>query len=157
MNQAVKCFEEVGELSQFFDQMIDSFEKEKASYIIGNMSPEKESFWKRFSKGDNFEMATYANLMSSKTILSSLVDEFFHSLESYDLEAPIKLAVHFSNRQMLVWVVLPDDREDMEFKFYGIEADVNRKFRQYGFTVNTTILEESDGAKTPPQYKVIVS
>ena len=87
-------------------------------------------------------------------MLNQLANDFLVSVSRDPLTNSSKVALHMANQKVLAWVVIPDDREDIENAFYHIEAELNHKYRSAGVLVDLTIVEECDQLTIPNQYEV---
>lgn len=81
-----------------------------------------------------------------KSILFDYVKELGNTL-------PKKIAVNFNDSEVLVWAEIEDDNEKMEEQLFVAEARINAKYHEYGFDMETTIVEESDNLPVPNHYQ----
>lgn len=155
MNQAIKYIEDIDQMSVIFNSVISKVQEEENHYYIGILPAEREKMWKEMFAGTIMDAAIRTNRSSTEFILTNLVVDYFKSLKEEPNAHPLKVALHLSNREVLVWVVIPDDQDEIESSFYRIEAKMNREYRTLGFSISTTVVEESDGLSIPSQYKEI--
>lgn len=153
MNQAVKYLEDIDQLSVAFDDLIGRFEKDKVLYSMGTLPAERESMYRDLLTGSIMDAANASNKVYTTHIMTNLVVDFFNYLNQDPSAKPSKIALHLSNRKVLVWAIIPDEQEEIIDGLYKIEAKINFQYRQSGFSLSVTVVEESDGLNIPPQYK----
>ncbi len=69
---------------------------------------------------------------------------------------PIKLAVHKSaSNKICIWAEIANNDEATEHAIYLSEAKINADFESIGFSIDTTIVEESDNLEVPDGYTTI--
>ena len=75
-------------------------------------------------------------------------------LKLLDKDFPLKLAFDHNDSEVLVWAEIEDNREDIEKNLILAEAKINANYHEYGFDMNTTIVEKSDAHDVPNHYKL---
>jgi hypothetical protein len=153
MNQAIKYLEDTDQMSIAFDSFIGRLEQEKVLFSIGGLPSDREKLYCDLFTGSLMDAAMASNKVYTEHILMSLVVDLVDLISEEPRARPLKIALHLSNHKVLVWVEIPDEQEDIIDSFYRIEAKINFKYRQSGFSLSTTVVEESDGLSIPSQYK----
>lgn len=75
-------------------------------------------------------------------------------LKQLDKNIPKKLAFDFNDSEVLVWAEVENDIEEFERILIMTEAFINAKYSQYGFAMNSTIVETEDMLQLPNHYKI---
>lgn len=67
-----------------------------------------------------------------------------------------KLHAHYNNAEILIWAELKDEDWETKKKLIIAEAKINGKYHEYGFTMTSTFLEESDRHPVPAHYRSLL-
>jgi hypothetical protein len=94
---------------------------------------------------------------STLHFITALTVEYIKSLIARK-RLPEKLAFDLSqtNSKVLVWAVVKDDDEETMNAMILAEAAANAKYFDYGFSISSTIVEESDNLSVPPHYHSMI-
>ena len=153
MNPAIHCLEDIDQMSTVLDKLIDKMNEVKVQYLTGTLPEDEEKLIREMLTGTLLDSAVLTNKSSAQVIITHLIIDYVKSIAEFPNTRQSRLAFHISNQEILTWVIIPDDREDVEFDFYRIEAKINREYRNRGFSMSTTVVEKSDNLNIPSHYK----
>jgi len=92
---------------------------------------------------------------TSMNFIKELMVDYMKELQTHN-KLPLKLAVALSDSKIIVWAEVDDNDEETEDALLLTEAKINSKYFQYGFYINSTILEKSDNLSIPPHFQTII-
>lgn len=104
------------------------------------------------SEASNFMMV---RTMSSMYFIKELIQEYLNEVSQSE-KKPNKLGLDLNDSKILVWAEINDEDEDSEDRLIMAEAKVNAKFSEFGFYIQSTIVEKSDCLSIPPHYQTLI-
>lgn len=137
-------------LETWFDNLIGTLRAHELQINTKTADSELESFYDTMRTGNADSMAKLTRGMSQQHFLKSIVIDYIQSIKD---SLPLKLAFDFHDSEVSVWAEVKDDDREMERTLLKAEALINSKYYQYGFDMETTIVEKGDGLKIPNHYK----
>lgn len=91
---------------------------------------------------------------TSQYFIKQLIIDYISEFKAKS-KLPITLALGISDSKILVWSEIEDGDEEMEDLLILSEAKINHKYGDFGFYINSTIVEHSENISTPPHYKIL--
>lgn len=138
---------------QWFDEIVAQIRADQLAYGAGVISPEKTTMYDNLINGEVKPLIDNTLAIAKMYYIKRMLLEYVQVLGG--LEAFNKIAVSFHNSGLLVWVEIPEGREDIEDELIMAEARVNAKYHQFGFDMNTTYVEECDRLSIPSHYQLL--
>lgn len=142
----------VSESEAWFEDLIAQLKADQLQLETNTAGQEKKFLYDTLMKGTPTQMAMLSKKMAQQAFVPQIVVAFLKTIQG---QMPQHLAIDYNDSQVLLWAVIKDDDEEMENRLILAEAKVNAEFHKYGFDMVSTIVEESDRAKTPNHYKII--
>lgn len=139
----------------WFDKLIATIVRDRIQMSTGIASPEKQSMYISLMTENVVEMSKANRDTSSRILISEIVNDYINEINDIK-EKPLKLALKLSVAEILVWAEINDDDEEAENKLLLSEAKLNAKYNNWGFYINSTIVEKSDGFSVPPHYSNVM-
>lgn len=136
----------------WFDDLIAQLKVDQVQLETDTASAEKKNFYETLINGTAEQQALMNKKFAQQTFIPRIIVAFLNAIKG---TLPLHLAFDFNDSQVLLWAVIADDDEVMEDRLILAEAKVNAEFHKYGFAMVSTIVEESDRARTPNHYKII--
>lgn len=141
---------------EWFDQLIHLITTDKMLVQGKIATAEKQQFYDKIIFGDPLEALGKMRSKTSEVFVTNLVLEYSELVKSTDIK-PHKLFITHNDSEVLIWAEIANDDEKTEIGLFKIEAKVNAKYYQHGFTISSTIVEQSDNIPAPPHYKDLTS
>ncbi len=138
--------------SEFIGQVVHMIKTDQIQLETKTASDQTKEMYSGFIQNDPTPMFKIARGESSKFFISNLVKEFLFELKK-DQTKLLKLALSYTNSHVLVWAEIDDNDEVTEDKILICEAKINARYHQYGYSLNTTIIEKSDKIPLPRHYQ----
>lgn len=142
-------------VDNFFATIIDHLKIDHLLITSDVASNEKKNFYHDMIHGDEKTVVGNLRQTSSVFFIGNIVKEFLTELKLYN-RLPNKLALGMSDSKILVWAEINDNDELSEDALLLSEAKVNSRYHNYGFYLNSTIIEKSDNLPIPPHYHKII-
>lgn len=136
----------------WFENLIDSIQRDQTELKTGLASKEKENFYSAFISGSEHKIIQQNRDSILQYYISRILFEYVNELNGQNI-SPTKLAFDYSDSKVLVWAEI--DSESVEDKLILTQAKINSKFSKEGFCVSTTIVEKEDGLNIPGHYKLL--
>lgn len=143
---------EISKAEAWFDNLIAQLRRDEVQLDTNTADDAKKSFYDTLINGTAEQQALMNKQFAQQTFIPRIIVAFLKEIKD---TTPLHLAFDFDDSQVLLWAVIKDDDEEMENRLILAEAKVNAEFHKYGFAMVSTIVEESDRAKTPNHYKII--
>lgn len=145
--------EQVENKTKWFNNLIDTIKSHQLMIETNVASKEIKNIYEPFINADDDEIHRSSRKITSKYFIQKLVIEYINEVtERMQGTNPNKLALQLSDSQILVWAEIKDDDEKAEDSLLLAEAKINAMFREVGFHLSSTILEESDNYPIPEQF-----
>lgn len=111
-----------------------------------------QSMYDVFVNGNTNDIAIQGKMNAQVHFVRGILIEYLSLL---DKNLPSKLAAYFTDSEVLVWAEIADNDEEMEKMLLVAEAKINAKYHQFGFAMETTIVEKSDNFNIPNHYQTL--
>lgn len=146
--RAVKTENSIG---VWFDDFVATLRSHQIQIETDVASKEIRDVYSTLFSG-NLEQVLNANKqVGQEYFVKNLIVDY---LKKLDKNIPQKLAFDFNDSEVLVWAEVKKDDENFERKLILTEAYINAKYEQYGFAMNSTIVESEDHLRVPNHYKI---
>lgn len=136
-------------VSEWFAEYIQELAVKKVAYTIGAMSEEESREFEFFAEASEAEIISYTGKLRDMYFSKKIVFEYVKLIRSIPKR---KLAFDLSGSEILVWLEIDNDREDIERELILAEAKINANFYDTGFRIDSMIVEKEDSLKTPNHY-----
>lgn len=135
----------------WFDEFVATLRSHQVQLETKTASKELRIFYNSLFTG-NIDTILKANkLASQEFFVKKIIVDY---LERLNKNLPEKLAFDFNDSEVLVWAEIGKDSEEMERELILMEAAVNARYYEYGFSMNSTIVESEDNLPVPNHYKI---
>lgn len=139
-------------LNEWFNEMVATLKTHELMLETDTASPQVKSMYDVFLNGNTNDIAFQGKMNAQVHFVRSILIEYLSLL---DKNLPSKLAVYFTDSEVLVWAEIIDNDEEMEKNLLITEAKINAKYHPFGFAMETTIVEESDNFNIPNHYQTL--
>lgn len=142
-------------LNQWFDDLVSTLRVHEVALERGVADEQTSEMYTMLMRGNSDEMALNGKRTAQKHFVTNIIVDYLKgSIEgTADVKVDFrKLAFSFNDSEVLVWAEIADDREDLEKALIMAEARINAKYHDFGFDMNTTVVEESDYLPVPSHY-----
>lgn len=141
------------ERSSWFDNFIATISSHQLMLETNTASPELSKMYEVFMSGDNEKLAQLSRFQAQNVFVKNIIFKFYSLIGR--CKGVKKLAFSFDDSKVLAWAEISDDDDETEVKIIMSEAKINAYFSNYGFSLDTTIVEECDQLPIPNHYKTI--
>ncbi|MGB0929957.1 MAG: hypothetical protein ACPGVB_04230 [Chitinophagales bacterium] len=142
--------------SKWFDDFIATIKSHELMLETDTASKELKDLYNAVFADDAMKVAVLSREISTMSIVKILVIEYLSHLGEATNKA-ISVSFSFSAERILVWVVIPNDREDVEDEFWIAQMKVNGEHGDKGVFISATIMEERDNVSLPSHYHTFTS
>lgn len=142
-------------IAEWFDGFIGNMKADKLMMEENFVTENTKVFYDTLILGSEASGYMVGRTMSSMYFIRNLVQEYLNELNNSS-NKPKKLALDLNDSKVLVWAEIIDDDDEAENKLIIAEAKINAKYNEYGFNVQSTIVEQSDLLPIPPHYQTII-
>ncbi len=139
-------------INDWFDNAVSTLRVHEIQLETGTSSTEIENIYKAAIEGDLLELARINKHHYQKVVISKILIEYLQLIKESNFE---KIAFAISDSKLLVWLVIEDDDIKSELSFINADAEINGKFQEYGYCMDTMIIEKSDPIQIPSHYNEI--
>lgn len=148
-NQQIEWFDD------FISQISATIKSHKLMIETDIASKEIKSFYNAIFNNNTIELAAISIKTGTVQLVQFLVIQYLEKIGD-NINQALNISLYFSNEGILVWVVLPDDREDIEDIFWSAQLKVNGEYGDKGIFISSTIVEESDNISIPSHYNMLI-
>ncbi len=138
----------------FIESLVAHVRSDQIQIETQTSSPAIENFYSSIFSRDLDQLAKINIDNSNLYFIGKIIADYVGCLTTEYNYNPEKLAFFFDNSTVLVWAQIKDDDTESERFLILAEAKVNGKYFQYGFQIDTTIVEESDRISIPNHYTI---
>lgn len=135
----------------WFDDMIATLKAHQLQLETNTADPGLKQFYDKLFGSNENEMAHLSKAMAQKYFIPKIIVDYIQLLAG---ERPLKIAFDYNDAEVLVWAEIEEGDVEMERKLLKAEAVVNAKYHDFGFDMETTIVEQGDRLPVPNHYKV---
>ena len=138
-------------IETWFDNLIATLRGHQIQLETDTAEGELKAFYETIFGGNADELAHMGKTGALKHFVPRII---FDYLKLTGEHQPLKLAFDHNDSEVLVWAEITANNEALEKALLRIEATINAKYHQYGFDMETTIVEAGDGLEVPNHYTV---
>ena len=138
----------------WFDDLIAGLRTHQLQLETDTAPQEMRTFYSALMKDDADEIWKFNKAAAQKHFVMKIIVEF---LDILDKDLPAKLAFDYNDSEVLVWSEIEDNNEDQERKLIRAESKINAAFHEYGFDMETMIVEQCDNLPIPNHYRIYKS
>lgn len=145
---------EVNERVEWFDNLIAALRTHELQLETNTAPKEMVELYKSLMGNNIDEILKTNKTLTQQHFVSKIILEFINQLGK---NVPNKLAFDFNDSEVLVWAEINDNDESQERILARAESKVNAQFHQFGFDMETMVVEKSDNLSVPNHYKIFKS
>lgn len=139
--------------NNWFEKTINELAADQLTYETNTIRPQTKEMYERMATGKIDEVMLQLTESLQQYYFREILGRFFNELFNVrKSKKPNKLAFDYKGKQIMIWVEIPDDDQKMEDTIFMAEATANYNFRNTGFNLSATLVEESDHLEIPPHY-----
>lgn len=113
----------------------------------------KEAYDEMIEVADDYtQLFALHEKMAKKRFILEMLTAYIESGIS-ESEAISKLAFALEDKNLLVWAEIEDDNEKVEFELFSLAGKINAEFFEYGFQVQTTVVESYEKIALPKNFR----
>jgi HEPN domain-containing protein len=147
--------EEEMKRDQWFSDFISHLNADRFMLATNTASADTKKFYEAFINEDEVTMSKLVRQQTSISFIKRLIYDYLKELKQR--KTPLRLAFSLSDSKILVWAEIENDDDVAEDALLLTEAKINAAYSEYGFYVDSTILEKRDAMTTlPPHFKSII-
>lgn len=150
----VQEFAKTSEVEAWFDDFISMLRSHQLQLETSTASSELKSFYEKLFGGNPLEIAKSNKLAIQQYFVRRIVFDYLMEIKGFE---PLKLAFDFNDSEVMVWAEIQDNDAQAEKKLIKAEASINANYHQYGFDMETTIVEQADNQAIPNHYRLFKS
>jgi hypothetical protein len=135
---------------RWFSDFISHLNADHFMLATDTASEDTKKFYDAFINEDEVAMSKLVRQQTSMSFIKRLIYDYLKELKQR--KTPLRLALSLSDSKILVWAEIENDDEVAEDALLLAEAKINAAYSQYGFYVDSTILEKRDNISTPPPH-----
>lgn len=139
------------DLGIWFDNFVATLRSHQLQIETDTAPKELKALYEDLFSGNMESILKASKQASQEFFVKRIILDYLKKLEK---NLPKKLAFDFNDSEVLVWAEVEDDNAEMERKLIMTEASVNAKYHDYGFAMNSTIVESDDEMPIPNHYKI---
>lgn len=139
------------EVEAWFDDVIATLRAHQLQLETDTAELNTKNFYEKLFGANENDLAHFSKAMAQKHFIPKIIMDYLHLLAG---EKPLKMAFDYNDSEVLVWAEIKEGDTELERKLLKAEAVVNAKYHNFGFDMETTIVEHSDHLPIPNHYKV---
>jgi hypothetical protein len=135
---------------RWFSDFISHLNADHFMLATNTATEDTKKFYEAFINEDEVTMSKLVRQQTSMSFIKRLIYDYLKELKQR--KVPLRLALSLSDSKILVWAEIENDDEAAENALLLAEAKINSAYSEYGFFVDSTILEKRDKISTPPPH-----
>lgn len=141
----------VSQTEVWFDELIATLRAHQIQLETDTADPELRKFYETIFRATPNEVMHMGKSAAQQHFVRQIVFEYLKLIKDH---VPTKLAFDFNDSEVLVWAEVDDAAfETSERELLKAEAKINSQYHQYGFDMETTIVETGDKLPIPNHYR----
>ncbi len=140
--------------SEWFGEIIHQIKTHQLQLETNTANKELEDFYNSLMNGEEIKILHKNRELSTIYFTKKIVELYVEELRKRKISIN-KLALSTSDERVLVWAQIPDDDFESEKQLILAQSAINAAFHEYGFHIESMIVEDSDGLEVPAQYFAI--
>jgi hypothetical protein len=145
---------ETSKLEAWFDDFIATLKSHQVQLETSTASAELKHFYETLFGGNPDDIAKMNKQLIQQHFVRRIVVDYLDFLKGNE---PLRLAFDFNDSEVLVWAEIENDSWVKERALLKAESFVNAKYHNYGFDMETTIVEANDLQSIPNHYRAYKS
>jgi hypothetical protein len=141
-------------IEAWFDNLISELRSNQLQLETDTANAEMKKFFETIFSGNADELAHLGKTSAQKHFIPRIIVDYLKLISSHQ---PLKLAFDYNDSEVLVWAEIPDNNENLEKDLLKAEALINAKYHNFGFDMETTIVDAGDSLHIPNHYTVYKS
>lgn len=138
----------------WFDDFISTLRSHQIQLETNTADQELKKFYETVFGGNMDELIHLGKSSAQKYFVPRIIVDYVKHIAN---TKPLKLAFDFNDSEVLVWAEIDDNNEALEKALLKTEALINAKYHQYGFDMESTVVEAGDNLPIPNHYKLYKS
>jgi len=138
-------------IENWFDSLIATLRTHQIQLETQTAQSDLKKFYETVFAGNADELAHMGKTSAQKHFVPRIILDYLKLTAN---QPPLKLAFDYNDSEVLVWAEIDNNNESLEKELLKAEASVNAKYHQFGFDMETTIVEAGDGLEVPNHYTV---
>lgn len=139
-------------LGKWFEETVAALRSHQLMLETNTASKKIKNTYNILINGTEHDINYHSKLLAQMHFVKSILIDYLKTLGT---DLPSKLAVNYNDSEVLVWAEIEDNNNKMEEALLIAEAKINAKYHNYGFDMETTIVETSDHLSVPNHYQRI--
>lgn len=140
---------------RWFSDFISHLNADHFMLETNTASEDTQKFYEAFINEDEVTMFKLVRQQTSISFIKRLIYDYLKELKQRKI--PLRLALSLSDSKILVWAEIENDDDVAEDALLIAEAKINSVYSEYGFFIDSTILEQRDKTSTlPPHFQSII-
>lgn len=141
-------------IETWFDDLISTLRSHQVQLETNTAQNELKKFYEKLLTSTDNELAHLGKATAQKHFIPRII---FDYIELVSDVKPVKLAFDFNDSEVLVWAEVKEGDAELEKKLLRAEAIINSKYHDFGFDMETTVVESGDRLTVPNHYKLYKS
>ncbi len=155
MAEALSNYQINTKTNEWFGALIHQLRTHELQLETGTAPEELSDFYEALINGEEIKVLNETRQGSTKFFVKKVVEMYIKELHSREVNAQ-KLALYTSDERVLVWLQLEEDDEDSEKSAILAQSKVNSSFQEYGFHIESMIVEDADNLEVPKHYFTLI-
>lgn len=149
MNNVINTEQSI--LEKWFDEFVAIIRTHEIELQTDTANQKLKEFYSLIFSGDTDKIAHSGKQIAQQHFVRKMIVEYLLSIKEAKVS---KVAFSFNDSEVLTWVEIEDNDERSEYVLFSAEAKINSKYHNYGFDMETTIVEKGDNLNIPNHYKI---
>jgi hypothetical protein len=139
----------------WFSDFISHLNADHFMLETNTAAEDTKKFYEAFINEDEVTMFKLVRQQTSISFIKRLIYDYLKELKQRKI--PLRLALSLSDSKILVWAEIENDDDVAEDALLVAEAKINSVYSEYGFYIDSTILEQRDKmSMLPPHFQSII-
>lgn len=138
---------------KWFDNIIATLKGHQVQLETNTANPEITNVYNTLINGNFEELIALNRKNAQRYFMSNIIFEYSHSIKNAAIN---QLGFDHNEFTVYVWVEINEDDEATEELLLNTEGIINAKYYKHGFSVNATIVEDTDNYEMPPNYQTFI-
>lgn len=136
-------------IDAWFDDFIATLRTHQVQLETNTAQEELKKFYDLLFNSNENELAHLAKTGAQKHFVPRIIVDYVKLIST---TLPLKLAFDYNDSEVLVWAEISDGDTEQEKNLLKAEAIINARYHNFGFDMETTIVESGDHLPVPNHY-----
>ncbi len=141
-------------IEEWFDDFIATLRAHQVQLETNTAQSELKKFYEKLLTSNDNELAHLGKATAQKHFIPRIIYDYVKLVSD---ATPVKLAFDYNDSEVLVWAEVGKGDDELEKKLLKAEAIINSKYHDFGFDMETTVVEAGDQLPVPNHYKLYKS